>query len=106
MNSQTYERSIILPIKEDSQKAAWWKKGLASSWLWLFLAICFLPGVFKGKTEKSVVLGMLLFAVVAWIIGMLIPSFWWPWFHAAIFVMIQIAAVIGFSLKSKKKTTK
>ena len=97
------EQSIILPDKVDKEKVSWWKKGLASSWIWLLCAICFLPGVLKGKTEKSFILGILIPAGAAWLIGMIIPPFWWPWFHAIILVIIQIMFVKGIIVKTKKK---
>ena len=73
---------------------AWWKKGLASSWLWLLFAICTVPGILRGKDDKAALFGMLVFAGLIWIIGGFIPAIWWPWCHAGIFVFIQVLVII------------
>lgn len=101
-NNDFTRKAACTPTK--TTHISWWKKGLASSWLWLFFAMCVIPGIIKGKAQdKSAFGGFLVLAALVWVVGGFIPGIWWPWFHAGVLVVLQLLLLIIIVLVSNRK---
>jgi cell division protein FtsL len=102
---------VLIPELPKSSGVQFWKKILASIWFWLIMTVFMIPGAIKNwKEDGNALLGMAVFAILSGLVGLLIPAWWWPWLHAAIYPLIQIVALIVFiviiAIKSKNNKNK
>lgn len=67
-------------------------KFLAGCAAWIALSISRMPRIVRGdKASKATATGFLFFGILAGLIGLAIPTFWWPWFHLVIYPLCILA---------------
>jgi hypothetical protein len=75
----------VLPTRLRFSTDYLWKF-LAGCAMWVALAISRVSKIVRGdKASRTSAFGLLLFSILAGLVGIAIPPIWWPWFHLVVY---------------------